>query len=201
MSSRIPELLEALHAMITEAWGLPLGAEKCVIERDKALDILDEIKTQFPTELAEAKRLLDARADFVNNAKREAEQIIKIAEERARQLVEEQEVVRIARAKSNDMMGAAQSSTTELRRIANEYVDDTMKRTEEALASALEDIRQSRTKFRHAARAAGTAAAAPLPARTPDDYDDSDVGDGPQNPMRKKEKQQYVPQIDIDIDL
>ena len=61
MSSRIPEMLNMLHAMITEAWGVPLGAEKCIIERDKALDILDEIRGQFPTEIAEAKRLLDDR--------------------------------------------------------------------------------------------------------------------------------------------
>ena len=196
MSSRIPELLEALHAMISEAWGLPLGAEKCVIERDKALDILDEIKTQFPTELAEAKRLLDARAEFVSNAKREAEHIKKAAEEKARQLVEEQEVVRIARAKSNDMMSTAQSSTTELRRVANEYVDDTMKKTEEALAAALEDIRQSRTKFRQAARAAGTAASAPLPARTPDDIETLSSGGMVKKPVMKREKQA---RIDIDL--
>ena len=79
MSSRIPELLEMLYAMISEAWGLPLGAEKCVIERDKALDLLDEIRAAFPTEIAEAKRLLDARADFINNAKREAEAIRRTA--------------------------------------------------------------------------------------------------------------------------
>src|SRR5215469_15502499 len=98
MSSRIPELLEMLHAMITEAWGLPLGAEKCVIERDKALDLLDEIRAQFPTEIAEAKRLIDARTDFINNAKREAETIKRAAEEKARQLIDEQEIIRITRA-------------------------------------------------------------------------------------------------------
>jgi len=160
MSSRIPELLEMLHAMITEAWGLPLGAEKCVIERDKALDLLDEIKAQFPTEIAEAKRLLDARADFIANAKREAEAIRRTAEERARQLIDEQEIIRISRAKSNEMLSFAESSTTELRRVANEYVDDAMKRTEEALAAALEEIKQSRLKFRQAAR---TAADTPQP--------------------------------------
>jgi len=153
MSSRIPELLEMLHAMITEAWGLPLGAEKCVIERDKALDILDEIRGQFPTEIAEAKRLIDARTDFINNAKREAEAIKRTAEERARQLIDEQEIIRISRAKSNEMLTYAENSTTELRRVANEYVDDAMQRTEEALASALEEIKQSRLKFRQAARA------------------------------------------------
>ena len=152
MSSRIPELLEMLHAMITEAWGLPLGAEKCVIERDKALDLLDEIRAQFPTEIAEAKRLLDARADFINNAKREAEAIRRTAEERARQLIDEQEIIRISRARSHEMIAHAESSTSELRRVANEYVDDAMKRTEDALSAALEEIKQSRSKFRQAAR-------------------------------------------------
>ena len=157
MSSRIPELLDMLHSMISEAWGLPLGAEKCVIERDKALDLLDEIRASFPTEIAEAKRLLDARTDFINNAKREAEAIRRTAEERARQLIDDQEIVRISRAKSHEMLSSAESSSTELRRVANEYVDDAMRRTEEALSTALGEIRESRSKFRLAARAAGEA--------------------------------------------
>ena len=152
MASRIPELLEALHSMVTEAWGLPLGNEKCVIERDKALDILDEIKALFPTEIAEANRLLEARTDFINNAKREAETIRHAAEERARQLIDEQEIIRISRERSHEMISSAEIGTAELRRVANEYVDDAMKRTEEALATALNEIRQSRSKFRQASR-------------------------------------------------
>jgi len=171
MSSRIPELLEMLHAMITEAWGLPLGAEKCVIERDKALDILDEIRGQFPTEIAEAKRLIDARTDFINNAKREAEAIKRTAEERARQLIDEQEIIRISRAKSNEMLTYAENSTTELRRVANEYVDDAMQRTEEALTAALEEIKQSRVKFRHAARSVNDSIASSQPSTPNIDLD------------------------------
>jgi len=166
MSSRIPEMLNMLHAMITEAWGVPLGAEKCVIDRDKALDILDEIRGQFPTEIAEAKRLLDARADFINNAKREAEAIKRSAEERARQLIDEQEIIKISRAKSNEMLSYAETSSSEIRRVANEYVDDAMHRTEEALAAALDEIKQSRQRFRQAARAA-SAAPSPAPPTKP----------------------------------
>ena len=146
-----------VHAMITEAWGLPLGAEKCVIERDKALDLLDEIRAQFPTELAEAKRLLDARADFIANAKREAEAVRKTAEESARRMIDEQEIIKVSKTKSNEMLSYAQTTTTELRKVANEYVDDAMKRTEDALSLALDEIRQSRVKFRQAARSADQA--------------------------------------------
>jgi len=167
MSSRIPEMLNMLHAMITEAWGVPLGAEKCVIDRDKALDILDEIRGQFPTEIAEAKRLLDARADFINNAKREADAIKRSAEEKARQLIDEQEIIKISRAKSNEMLSHAETSSSELRRVANEYVDDAMHRTEESLTAALDEIRQSRQRFRIAARAASEAPPSAPPTKPP----------------------------------
>jgi len=165
MGSRVQELLEMLYSMVNEAWGIPLGAEKCVIERDKALDLIDEIKSQFPNELAEAKRLVDARAEFITNAKKEADIIRKTAEERARQLVEEQEVIRAAKQKSNEIMSNADNSSNELKRAANEYVDDAMRRTEEALAAALEEMRQTRGRFRSAA---GAAARAPRSGR---DYD------------------------------
>jgi len=151
MGNSVQELLEMLYTMITEAWGLPLGAEKCVIERDKVLDLLDEIKAQFPTELAEAKRLVDARTEFIANAKREADSIRKVAEDRARLLVDEQEILKIARAKGNEILSTAETKSAELRRAANEYVDDAMKRTEEAMAEALDEIRQSRIRFRGAA--------------------------------------------------
>jgi len=150
MGNSVQELLEMLYALIREARALPLGADKCIVERDKVLDLIDEIKTRFPTELAEAKRLVDARAEFIANAKREAETIRKAAEDRAKQLVNEQEVYRAAKAKSSEMLSSAERSSTELRRVANEYVDDAMKRTEEALSQALEEIRRSRASFRSA---------------------------------------------------
>lgn len=150
MGNGVQELLDMLYTMITEAWGLPLGAEKCVIERDKVLDLLDEIKAQFPAELAEAKRLVSARNEFIANAKREAESIRKVAEDKARQLVDEQEIVRNARLKSNEMLSTAEAKSAELRRVANDYADDALRRTEEAINEALSEVRQSRSRFRSA---------------------------------------------------
>ena len=47
----VEEIITSLYEMIQDAWSLPLGAEKCVIERDKALDLLDEISNQLPGEI------------------------------------------------------------------------------------------------------------------------------------------------------
>ena len=151
MGNSVQELLEMLYTLVSEAWGLPLGADKCVIERDKVLDLLDEIKAQLPAELAEAKRLVAARSEFVANAKKEAESIRKVAEDRARQMMDEQEIVKAAKAKSTEMVSMAEERSAELRRVANEYADDALRRTEEAIAEALNEVRQSRSKFRSVA--------------------------------------------------
>ena len=71
----VMELIETLYTMVSEAWGVPLGNDKCIIERDSVLEILNEIKSGIPAELSEAKRLVSARDEFIGNAKREAESI------------------------------------------------------------------------------------------------------------------------------
>ena len=153
-NNNILDLLEMLYTMVSEAWGVPLGNEKCIIERDKFLNILDEVKAQLPKEVAEAKRLVTARDEFIGSAKREAESIRKSAEERARELIDEQEIVKAAALRSNELMASAEMRTRELYRVANEYVDDALRRTEDAISAALGEVRQSRNEFRSAAAAA-----------------------------------------------
>ncbi|MCR5137276.1 MAG: hypothetical protein K6C12_09290 [Oscillospiraceae bacterium] len=144
------ELLDSLYSMISEAWGVPLGNDKCIIEREKALDIINEVKAALPSSLAEAKRLVAARDEFIGNAKKEAEALRKSSEERARALVEEQEVIRIARARSSEMISSAEAKSAELRRIAGDYVDDVMRQAEESLRNSLETIQSAHTAFRSA---------------------------------------------------
>jgi cell division septum initiation protein DivIVA len=146
----VMELVDMLYSMINEAWSVPLGKDKCMIERDAVLNILDEIKAQLPVEIAEAKRLVAARDEYISSARREAEAMKRGAEEKARMLIDEQEIVRAAKARSNELLTTAETKSRELRRVANEYVDDAMRRTEEAVAAALDEIRQSRQRFRSA---------------------------------------------------
>ncbi len=119
------ELLDGLYSMIAEAWGVPLGNDKCIIEREKALDIINEIKAAMPSSLAEAKRLVAARDEFIGNAKKEAEALRKSSEEKAKAMVEEQEVIRVARRKSAEMISSAEA--------------------EESLRSSLETIQTAHT--------------------------------------------------------
>ncbi|MEG0441152.1 MAG: hypothetical protein RR544_02450 [Oscillospiraceae bacterium] len=163
MASGVEELLDMIYDMVDEAKGVPLSGDKCMVERDKALDILDDIRTQFPVEFAEARKLLSTRNDYLASAKREAELIRKQAEEQAKQMVGQNELMSQAKQRSTDIVHQAEEQARELRRAANEYCDDALRRTEEAVGEAHEEIVRSRSRFRAAAGGAAAPAATGRP--------------------------------------
>jgi len=152
MASGVEELVKLLTDMVRDAWSLPLGADRCVLDRDKVLDILEEITAILPADLKNAKNIVESRNEIISTARREADAIKRQAEERARQLVSQQEVLITARQKANDIVASSETKSREVRRAANEYVDNTLKRVEEAIGSALTEVRKSRTDFRAAAK-------------------------------------------------
>jgi hypothetical protein len=158
MASGVEELLDMLFEMIDEAKNAPLSSDKCVIERDRALDLIDDIRGQFPMELAEAKKMMVNRAELVASAKREAESIRKSAEDKARVLLAEDGITLQAKQRANEMMQTAEERSRELKRSANEYCEDALRRTEEAVAEAYDEIKKSRARFRAAAAGMSTAA-------------------------------------------
>ena len=81
MANTLEELVNSLYDMVQDAWAVPLGADKCVIEREKALDILDEIRETMPQDLKMARDIVERRNDVLSAVKREADAIKKQAEE------------------------------------------------------------------------------------------------------------------------
>ena len=141
----IEELIGTLYEMVQDARSVPFSSDKCAVEREKVLDLLDEISNQLPGELKQAKTIVDSRSELITNAKREAENIMKSAQAQARQLVSQEAIYLEAKNQANDMVRAAQDK---LKKVTNDYVDDSLRRTEEAVAEALSEIRNSRSKFR-----------------------------------------------------
>lgn len=150
----IIELLDILYGMVSEAWGVPLGNDKCIIEREKAIEIINDIKASLPSSIAESKRLVAARDEFIGNAKREAEALRKSAEEKARSLMEEQEIVRVAKAKSAEMISSAEARSNELRKVASDYVEQIMRQAEESVNNALSTIQTAHKALQAAGNAA-----------------------------------------------
>ncbi len=150
MASGIDELVNMLYDMVTEAWALPFGAEKCILEREKILDLIDEIRVNLPKDLEQARTIVDNRNEILSAAKREAESIVAAAENRARHMVSEDEILRSTKQKAAEIMAVAETKSKELRRAANDYAEDTLRRLETVIDQALNETRESRKQFKSA---------------------------------------------------
>ena len=143
----IEDIISALYDMVQDARALPLGADKCILERDKVLDMLDEIIAQLPVELKQARTIVESRNELIGQARREAEGLIRQAQERAAQLVEEEEIYQEAKRQCQELVIQTQTRMADLRKASNDYMDDALRRTEESIALSLEDVRSTREKF------------------------------------------------------
>ena len=139
----VSSLLDELDEMIDSAWNMPLSGGK---------EIVDKIRSSLPQEIRQAKAIVSDRSQIIADAKREAETVVRVAEERARVMVNQDEIVRQAQARGSELLSQSQTKAREIRRAANEYVDDLMKRTDEQMTANLAELRKTRQNLKASQR-------------------------------------------------
>ena len=146
----IDEILDVIDELLDRAWSLPLSGGRCVVDADKVRDLIDDIRLNIPGEIKQAKAIVSDRAEIIDGAKKEAEQIVRKAEDRARALIAQQEVTKAAQAKASEILSQAQIKAREIRQAAQEFSDNCMLKTEEVLVKSLTEIKATRQAFRNA---------------------------------------------------
>lgn len=143
----IEDIITALYDLVQDARAMPLSSDKCILEREKVLDMLDEIIAQMPAELKQSRTIVESRAEIIGQAKREAENIIRKAQEEAEHMVSEQVIYEEAKRRCAEEIAQAKAQIAGLRKVSNEYMDDALRRTEEAIAQSLSEVQETRAKF------------------------------------------------------
>ena len=148
----VSSLLDELDEMIDSAWNMPLSGGKALVDAERVREIVDKIRSSLPQEIRQAKAIVSDRSQIIADAKREAETVVRVAEERARVMVNQDEIVRQAQARGSELLSQSQTKAREIRRAANEYVDDLMKRTDEQMTANLAELRKTRLNLKASQR-------------------------------------------------
>lgn len=144
----VNRLIDMLYEQIEDAKSPALKPNMSMVDRDDLLDLLDELRAQLPIEIKRAQELLAARDKFVEDAKRDVERIMRQADLEAKAKISDSEVLTAARLKSQSIVNNAEERSKRLYQVANEYAEDALARTEEAIQMALDEVKQSRIRFR-----------------------------------------------------
>ena len=164
----IEELLDLLYTEIEEAKNAPLSNDRCVVDRDRVLDMIDDVKAEMPVEIKRAKDIVAQRNDYMADAKQKADRLRQEAEDYAKELLNKDAITRSAEQKAADMISEAEVQCQKLREAASEYCENMLRRMEEAVADTYDQVKHSRSQFRSALDAfAGTKRTAPAASARP----------------------------------
>ena len=167
MANDVNRLIDMLYERIEDAKSPALNPILSMVDRDELLDLLDELRAQLPVEIKRAQELLSARDKFVEDAKRDVDRMMRQAELDAKTKVSDSEVLYAAKEKARQMVARAEERCRQLYQVTNEYAEDALARTEEAVQMALDEVKQQRVRFRSASAAKMQEQRDKLDGRTP----------------------------------
>lgn len=136
----IESLLNSLAAMAGDSRTSLFGQDKCTIDRDQFLYLVDALQNQIPQELSQAKAVIDSSNEIRTKAKKEAsttrknaDKVLTEAEERAAQLIEDSTIVEFAKKREEEILAEAQQQRELLIAGAISYAEKIMEDAEKTV--------------------------------------------------------------------
>jgi hypothetical protein len=156
----ILHLVDRLEELFNESRTVPF-TRNVVVDEDKMLDIIDQMRVVIPDEVKKAQQLLAQRDRIMAQAQEEANRIVQLAREKAEQMVDRETTVKNAQNRANQILAQAREDAALTRRDADDYVIDSLQNLEEELTRVMTQVRNGIRKLEEERlRANSTVAAA-----------------------------------------
>ena len=143
----IDEILEEMDELLDKASSVPFVSHKKVIDGERMRELINDVRLNMPHELKEAKKIEFDCQRILNEAKLNAESIIRKAEERAAQIVSREAIVTEAKKKALDMLTKAQTAAKNLQQNAATSVAKMLNDTENYYSRNLQSIKVVKGKL------------------------------------------------------
>ena len=143
----ILEIIDKLEEKIDKAMNIPI-INKSLMDKEELLADIEDIRLQLPEELKQARWMKEERKKIISEAQQEAESIIKAAEEKTIQMVQEHEITKKAYERATSMIDSAKDNAQETRKQTLEYCDEILYGMQQKFESLIETIKESRSNLK-----------------------------------------------------
>ncbi len=142
----IMEIIEFMEETIDKAPTVPLSG-KILLDKEEILDYIQEMRLSYPDELKEAKWVKEERERIISEAEARADSMIKTAETKMLQMVDENEITKQAQEYANSLVEEAKAQSTKLITDSDQYADDILGDVERRLEMLLKKVTDDRNYF------------------------------------------------------
>ena len=117
----ILQLIDRLEELFNESKSIPL-TRNVMVDEDRMLDIIDQMRIAIPEEVKKAQQLLGQRDRVLAQAQEEANRTIEIARQKADQLVTRDMIMQEATRRAELILSQARTDAENIRGDADDYV-------------------------------------------------------------------------------
>jgi vacuolar-type H+-ATPase subunit H len=117
----ILQLIDRLEELFNESKSIPL-TRNVMVDEDRMLDIIDQMRIAIPEEVKKAQQLLGQRDRVLAQAQEEANRTIEIARQKADQLVTKDMIMQEASRRADQILTQARTEADTMRGDADDYV-------------------------------------------------------------------------------
>lgn len=143
----ILEIIDKLEEKIDKAMNIPI-INRSLMDKEELLADIEDIRLQLPEELKQARWMKEERKKIISEAQQEAESIIKAAEEKTIQMVQEHEITKKAYERATSMIDSAKENAQETRKQTLEYCDEILYGMQQKFESLIETLKDSRNNLK-----------------------------------------------------
>jgi hypothetical protein len=141
------ELIEKLEETIGKSRKIPFSTN-FIINENEVYDILDELKNIIPEEFKQARWIVKERENMLEEAKRQSMRILHDAEEKAEGMISESEIMKNAVKKAEEIVSIAEAKARTVRLEAEDYADEKLASLEAVLYKILSAVEKGREQFK-----------------------------------------------------
>jgi regulator of protease activity HflC (stomatin/prohibitin superfamily) len=136
----ILHLVDRLEELLNQSRPF-LWTHDVIVDEDRMLDIIDQMRVAIPEEVKKAQQLQAQRDRIMAQAQEEANRTLAIAREKSDQLVERDAIVQAAQARADQIIAQARADADKTRLAADQYVVETLTHMEVELDRFLNQVR------------------------------------------------------------
>ena len=139
----VATLLDRLETEMIDARAVPFS-DRCMVEREEMLFLVRMIREGLPEEFERAKWVLQQNRQLINQARREADTIMRDAEAQMARMIDEHEITQQALNNASIMIEDATRQSADIRAAAIEYAHEMMSNLEDHLTDILVNITRNK---------------------------------------------------------
>ncbi len=117
----ILQLIDRLEELFNESKSIPL-TRNVMVDEDRMLDIIDQMRIAIPEEVKKAQQLLGQRDRVLAQAQEEANRTLELARQKADQLSSKEVVVQESQRRGEQILAQARTDAENTRGDADDYV-------------------------------------------------------------------------------